>query len=91
MIRDSGGFYKKRLKFQHRRARVLLSGTGPTFPRMDCISWVMTDDADDYRKQAELCRVQAAKSISPDDRDSWLRMAAEYLKLALSADGRSRE
>jgi len=46
------------------------------------------DDAAKYRKQAEECREQAAKAISPFDKEAWLKVAEEWLKLALSVEGR---
>lgn len=47
-----------------------------------------SEDADRFRKQAEECREQAAKAFSPLDKEAWLRVAEEWLKLALSADRR---
>ena len=44
------------------------------------------DDAARFRKQAEDCRAQAAKAVSPLDEESWLRVAEEWLKLALSVE-----
>jgi hypothetical protein len=41
-----------------------------------------------FRQQAEDCHQQAAKAVSPLDKESWLRVAAEWLKLAVSADYR---
>jgi len=52
------------------------------------ISVAMSDDAARFRKQAEECRDQAAKAISPIDKEAWLRVAEEWLKLALSAERR---
>jgi hypothetical protein len=49
-----------------------------------------SEDAARFRKQAEEAREQAAKAISPLDKEAWLRVAEEWLKLALSADGRPR-
>ena len=46
------------------------------------------DDADRFPKQAEECREQAVKAVSPLDKEAWLRVAEEWLKLALSAEGR---
>jgi hypothetical protein len=43
-----------------------------------------------FRKQAEEAREQAAKAISPLDKEAWLRIAEEWLKLAVSVEGRSR-
>ncbi|MDB5514372.1 MAG: hypothetical protein JWQ17_1130, partial [Tardiphaga sp.] len=40
------------------------------------------------RKQAEECRLQAEKAVSPLDKEAWVRVAEEWLKLALSTDGR---
>jgi hypothetical protein len=49
----------------------------------------MTDtDANRFRKEAEVCREQAAKAISPLDKEEWLRIAAEWIKLAQDAEGR---
>jgi hypothetical protein len=48
------------------------------------------DDIDRYRKQAEECREQAIKAISPLDKEAWLRLAEEWLMLASSAEGRRR-
>jgi hypothetical protein len=45
-------------------------------------------DADRFRKQAEECRLQAEKAVSPLDKEAWLRVAAEWIKLAQSADDR---
>ena len=50
---------------------------------------LMSDhEATRFRRQAEDCRQQAAKAVSPLDREAWLRVAEEWLKLAVSADGR---
>jgi hypothetical protein len=49
------------------------------------------DDAVRFRKQAEECREQAARAISPLDKESWLRVAEEWLKLAMTVEGRRRE
>jgi hypothetical protein len=51
---------------------------------------VMSDDANKFRKQAEECREQAAKAISPLHKEAWLRTAEEWLKLAQAAEGRQR-
>lgn len=55
-------------------------------PRCDELS----DDADRFRKQAEEARQQAEKSISPVDKEAWLRVAVEWLKLAQSVDDRRK-
>jgi hypothetical protein len=46
------------------------------------------DDADKFLQQAEHCRQQAEKAISPLDREAWLRTAGEWTKLAMSVEGR---
>jgi hypothetical protein len=46
------------------------------------------DDADRFREQAKECTEQAAKVVSPLDKEAWLRVAQEWLKLALSIEGR---
>src|SRR5579863_3899277 len=40
------------------------------------------------RAQAEECLDQADRSTSPTDREAWLRMAAEWIKLAEDAERR---
>jgi hypothetical protein len=48
----------------------------------------MSNDASArYRTQAEEARQYAAKAISPLDKEAWLKLAEEWLKLASSADG----
>jgi hypothetical protein len=49
----------------------------------------MTDtEAARFRRQAQECVEQAERSISPIDKETWLRVAAEWLKLAQSAEDR---
>ena len=43
------------------------------------------DDAARFRKQAEECRELAAKALSSLDKEAWLRLAEDWLKLAVSA------
>jgi hypothetical protein len=45
-------------------------------------------EADRYRKQAEECRLQAEKAVSPLDKEAWLRVARDWIKLAQSIDDR---
>src|SRR5450755_2553212 len=47
-----------------------------------------SDDADRYRKQAEECRQQAQKAVSPLDKEAWLRVAEEWLMLAACPNSR---
>lgn len=49
------------------------------------------DDAERFRKQAEQAREHAARAYSPLDKEAWLRVAEEWLKLALSAGERDRK
>jgi hypothetical protein len=46
------------------------------------------NDADKYRKEAEHCREQAARAISPLDKEAWLLLAADWLLLAQHAETR---
>ena len=46
------------------------------------------DDAAKFRKQADESREQAAKAVNPLDKEAWLRIAEEWLKLAISVEGR---
>jgi hypothetical protein len=41
-----------------------------------------------FRNEAEKCRQQAAKAISPLDKEAWLRLAADWIKLAEAAEER---
>jgi hypothetical protein len=45
-------------------------------------------EADRFRQQAQECVEQAERSISPLDKETWLRVAAEGMKLAQSAEDR---
>lgn len=47
-------------------------------------------DADRFRKEANECRMLAAATINPTDKEFWLRLAAEWQKLAEEAVKRSR-
>ena len=46
------------------------------------------DDADRFRKQADEARQQAEKAINPLDKEAWLRVAGEWIKLAQAAEDR---
>jgi hypothetical protein len=48
------------------------------------------DDAARFRMQAEECREQASKAVNPLDKEAWLRVAEEWLKLVSSVDARGR-
>ena len=47
----------------------------------------MPDLADQYRKFAEDAREQAQRAISALDKQSWLKIAADWLELAESEEG----
>src|ERR1700730_15146953 len=46
------------------------------------------DDADRFRKQADEARQQAEKAINPLDKEAWLWVAREWIKLAQAAEDR---
>ena len=48
-------------------------------------------DADNFRRQADICQEQAAKAVTQPDKDAWLRLAADWLKLAENAERRTGE
>ena len=48
-------------------------------------------DADNFRRQADMCQEQAAKAVSQPDKDAWLRLAADWVTLAEDADKRMGE
>jgi hypothetical protein len=43
---------------------------------------ISATDAQRYRKDAQECREQAEKAISQLDKEAWLRLAADWIKLA---------
>jgi hypothetical protein len=50
----------------------------------------MSDDyAARFRKQAEECREHAAKAVNPIDKEAWLRLAEEWLKMGPPGMGRT--
>jgi hypothetical protein len=50
----------------------------------------MFRDADQYRREAEECRKLAESAVSEPDKEAWLRLAADWVKLAESAEQRRR-
>jgi hypothetical protein len=50
----------------------------------------MPRDADQFRQEAEQCRQMAEGCVSQPDREAWLRLAADWVKLAESAEQRRR-
>ena len=49
------------------------------------------NDAARFRKEAEECRRQAEKAIGLLDKEAWLKMAAEWTKLAQNAEMRVKK
>ena len=47
------------------------------------------DNAAKFRMKAEECRA-GSKAVNPLDKEAWLRVAEEWLKLASSVDARGR-
>lgn len=47
--------------------------------------------ADHYRRQAEDCRLQAEKSKLDGDKASWLKLAAQWQRMAEEADPASSQ
>jgi hypothetical protein len=43
--------------------------------------------ADEFRKNADECRQQAAKSIGPLDKERWLKVAEQWLQMAQQETG----
>jgi hypothetical protein len=48
----------------------------------------MPGDADRYREEAEECRKLAESAVSQHDKEAWLRLAADWIKLAENAEQR---
>jgi len=51
----------------------------------------MFEDATQYRERAEEARQLAEKSINPLDKEVWLRVAGEWLKLAQNAETQAND
>lgn len=49
---------------------------------------MVQSDADRFKGRAEECRRLAEKAISEQDKEAWLRLAAEWDRLAESASHR---
>jgi hypothetical protein len=47
-------------------------------------------DADRFRKEANECREFAASAVNPLDKETWLRLAVDWQKLADQAEKRIR-
>jgi hypothetical protein len=81
----SDGFFSEMAGTKsHRRDAGLQSRAKPK-PNMP------ENNADRYRRQAEVCEELAARTNSEMERDAWLRLAADWLKLADEAEKRNSE
>ena len=49
----------------------------------------LVNEADRYREQEAYCRLQAEKANFQPDKDAWLRVADDWLKLAKDAETRT--
>jgi hypothetical protein len=58
----------------------------PKFASVHCPGAMPETDAERYRKAAGECREQAEKSVSALDKEAWLRLEADWIKLAQEAD-----
>jgi hypothetical protein len=47
------------------------------------------NDATRYHEEAEQCRKLAEQARTPSDKEAWLRLAGDWLKLANAMDGSS--
>jgi len=50
----------------------------------------VAEEADRYRRQAQECRDQAANASGPIDKESWLWLADEFIKLARTDEAQGR-
>ena len=48
-------------------------------------------DAIKFRRNAEACQEQAAKTVNELDKQAWLRLANDWLKLAEAAETEDRK
>jgi hypothetical protein len=46
------------------------------------------EDAERFREEAEECRKEADQALSPLDREAWLKLAADWSRLAQQAEQR---
>lgn len=60
--------------------------------RVSCtLPTAMTEtDAERFLKEADECRQMAARAINPADRDGWLKLANDWMKLASEAERKER-
>jgi hypothetical protein len=55
-------------------------------PQKDDPAMKSETPAQRYRREAEDCQLSAAKAVRTVDREAWLRLAADWTKLAESAE-----
>jgi hypothetical protein len=48
----------------------------------------MIDDATRYRQQADECREQAERAVSPLDKERWLQLAGNWITMAQEAEAK---
>jgi hypothetical protein len=68
-----------------------IAGAEVTVEEADDVDYseAMSDqDIARYRAEAEECRQQAERAVSPLDKEAWLRVAGEWIKLAQAAEQR---
>jgi hypothetical protein len=71
----------------------MVAGRNPAIDRRDgsqanTIRPMSKDEVARFRQQAEECREQAAKAFSPLDKEAWLKVAEEWIKLAMAVEER---
>ena len=75
----------RRIARQYSEAARFIAGPDRAQPEGRALS-----DEERYRKQAEDCRQMARKVISPLDKEAWLKLAGDWLRLADDADLREK-
>jgi hypothetical protein len=50
---------------------------------------ISDQDVARFRAQADECRQQAERAINPLDKEAWLRLAGEWIKLAQASEKRT--
>ena len=87
---DSAIHIRAYVRFAHpinvgcrRRASVTIYGAEQP---PDDLTMTLESAADRFRRQAEECELNARKAMRPLDREAWLRLAADWAKLAQGAE-----
>jgi hypothetical protein len=68
--------------------RVIFSGALAPLPVAGLFRLMPETDADRFRQEAEECRQQSHKAVSQLDKEAWLRLAADWIKMAENAEQR---